>query len=159
MLVTQQVIGGSIHSEDAVQVSITFEVWNRRKYPIRLEWIFLDFRNERAGYEELASGWHWYGGGKKFAYEPKGVVEPNSRSQHVFQATFKGTTGEEFHDDYTLDAQYYDPKRNKQKKASAGTAVDHIQTDLLPLLPSLDTSSAGCMTFRPRGWSCDRRSD
>jgi hypothetical protein len=107
-----------------VRVGITFEVWNRRKYPIGLGYILLEFQHERSDIDGLMPKWEWYGDGRKFDLDASGVIEANSRERYEFGATFKAISGEEFHDHYCIVVNCYDVKRNGQRKVQKQDRFD-----------------------------------
>jgi hypothetical protein len=55
LLVAQQVL--STGDNDSVCLTVTFEVWNRQKYPVGLKFLFVTFRNERADFDADHAGW------------------------------------------------------------------------------------------------------
>jgi hypothetical protein len=127
VLVTEQMMAESPDLIDSVRITTKLEVLNRRKYPIRLEWLFVEFASERAEFDGIAGGWYWLEGGKKFARQVGRAIDANAAAQFEFVAIFKTTTGAEFHDTYTVDAHYYDLRGNKNRAVSVKQTLDMRQ--------------------------------
>jgi hypothetical protein len=105
-------------------LTVTFEVWNRQKYPVGLKFLFVTFRNERADFDADHAGWMMYDAGRKLAREVGEVIQPESHKPFSFTATFKAITGKEYRDRYKLVAEYFDPRANKTKVTGIEQQVD-----------------------------------
>jgi hypothetical protein len=128
----ENVPGGELH------VTIAFQIWNRRKYPIRLGAVSVDFQHEQATFESIEPPWHYTNRGRTFVQMPGVAVEASSHEQYEFSATFKAVSGEEFRDKYTITVGYFDAKSNKHKSTRAKGEVD-MRALYMPIDISGDT--------------------
>ena len=89
VLVTQQVVRDESDFTLGTQLAISFEVWNRWKYPIVLRWLIIRFRNEKAQFDNVGTGWSWHDNGFSLWRDDSTRLEPNSFLKFDVSARFK----------------------------------------------------------------------
>ena len=107
-----------------LEVSLSFQIWNRRKYPIRLAVIYVEFQHEQAAFNGIQPPWIYTNRGRTFVQTPGIVVEAGSHEPYAFGATFKAVSGDEFRNKYAIAVDYFDAKSNKHKSMRAKGQVD-----------------------------------
>lgn len=112
------------HSERGGKVTITvkFEIWNRRKYPIAINGVNVAFRNERS--YECSGPWMGYDGGGKFWRDGDVAVEEAEHQRYEIEVTYTGLSGEDYRDYYIIQVHYFDPRSNRSKRVYSSGEID-----------------------------------
>lgn len=106
-------VGGSkVHN-----AQITFELWNRRKYPIVLVFATVEFANMKFEYDATLNGRNWYKVGGKFHYRESQVVAPAEHKSIDFKAPFTVPSLDDLDDMVTITVSYLDPIAGKYEKS------------------------------------------
>jgi hypothetical protein len=107
---------GSAGSDTAL---VTFEVWNRRKYPVAISaGSFIDFRTTKLAERPEQSGWSRWRNTMTY-YGEKIRLEPLSFQTFVVQADFEKSAGNAIADKWLVEIQIFDPISNKEVTLSA----------------------------------------
>jgi hypothetical protein len=108
----------------ALSVRAKLEVLNRRKYPIRLRSATILFSYEKALFEGVLPGWFWLDDGRRFYHRNSEVIEGGYGKELAFECVFSSTSGEEFHESYVVEVEFYDIRSNKFRKARTESEID-----------------------------------
>jgi hypothetical protein len=112
---------------------ITFEVWNRRKYPIAVRSAKVTFATlniiDHPPEEEPPSdgkkynvGWHRQG--KRFYYRGDFILAPGAHEQFHLEAAFPKRSLDDLHDDVTISITHFDPRMSKHKHMRLRTVFE-----------------------------------
>jgi hypothetical protein len=98
---------------------VTFEVWNRRKYPIAISGgSSINFGKTKLSGRKSNDGWHRWRNTMTY-YGDKIKIEPLSFQQIVVQADFADGSRDSIDDKWLVEVKYFDPVSNKEMTASA----------------------------------------
>jgi hypothetical protein len=110
---------GSAKDNNAI---VTFEVWNRRKYPIALTGgSSIDFGKTKLVERPSQSGWQRYRSTMCY-YGEKIIIEPLSFREFVVEADFADSAIE---DKWQVRINFFDPVSNKEVTISAIARTTH----------------------------------
>jgi hypothetical protein len=114
-IVTTIGVAGVSSEPNVYYASVTFEVWNRRKYPIVVRSISINLSHlEFVGKIRIpASGDqdNWHRRGNKIYRIGSTVLSPDSHEQFTFEAPFAARPLDALMDDINLDVMYFDPRK------------------------------------------------
>jgi hypothetical protein len=105
--------------------TMEFEFWNRKKYPVTIRFISVEYKNfqiTREGRTELGDEWGVEGLHKLFN-EQHVTVEPNGHKFYKTEAPIEKQPVHDYFDNVTLSLFYFDPIKNRIKKLLVDT--DH----------------------------------
>jgi hypothetical protein len=108
--------GGVVGEYDAI---IKFEVWNRRKYPIVVRSINVQYGGLAVVRQESIrpGGWHHYRNG--LVNNPETRLEPNGHAAFEPMVKFKTTSVDALDENIEIDVSFTDPISNKAVRLKA----------------------------------------
>jgi hypothetical protein len=114
ILVTRQ--GGATDSQDKDRnLVLSFEIWNRRKYPIILQAIHISFGNKVL---EGSANWTWLGKEVVSQGEPKSIDSTKAEKFNLSLRVLDDADHFVWQQNLTIRAWYFDPVSNDYKETT-----------------------------------------
>jgi hypothetical protein len=106
--------GGGGAGKHGYTVSIDFEVWNRKKYPIAIRRVSVEYEKQvmhRYNEAALSQGWH-IEGEHMLVFDQHETLDPGKSRQYALEAPIEKAPID-LHENVTVTLFYFDPIKNR----------------------------------------------